>query len=145
MRFLLVDAVTKIEPGRRIEGVKNVSLADEALRGHFARRPLFPSTLVIESLLQLTGLCAVVRHEYRFLAVLSVLEDVRVPPDLPPGTRLDLFGELRGTNPKGSVGAAWALVGDERIASIGRVLFAHVPAPDPEALRCRLAAAKGLP
>ncbi len=65
------------------------------------------------------------------------MDDVRVPPDLRPGYRIDLFGELMGTNPRGSMGRAWAEIDGEQVASVGRVLYAHVAAPDPEVLRAR--------
>lgn len=138
MRFLLFDRVTHLEPGGRVEGVKCVSLAEESLRGHFTRRALVPGSLVIESMVQLTAWSAIAKHDFAYSLVLSVLEDVRVPPALEPGHRIDLFGEITGTNPKGSMGRAWAEIGGERIASLGRVLYAHVPVPDRDALRAQL-------
>ncbi len=143
MRFLLFDRITHLEPGRRVEGVKQVSLADEAFRGHFDRRSLFPATLVIESMLQLTAWSAIAAHDFRFSVVLSVMEDARVPSALEPGTTLHLVGELLGTNPKGSIARARAEVAGETVAEIGRVLYAHVPVEDPDALRERCRAFGG--
>lgn len=137
MRFLLFDRVTRLEPGARIEGLKTISLADEALRGHFERRPLFPATLVAEAMVQLTAWCAIARHEYRFSVVLTVLEDATLPPDLAPGTTLCLAGEVLGTNSRGSIGRAAATVDGHEVARIGRVIYAHVPVPDPDVLRAR--------
>ncbi len=139
MRFLLFDRVTHLEPGRRIEGIKTISLTEECFRGHYPRRPLFPSSLVVESMVQLTAWCAIAKHDFAVSLVLSVLEDVRLPPDLPPGVRLDLSGELLGTNPKGSMARARAVVDGEEVASIGRLLYAHVPIADPEVMRARFA------
>lgn len=137
MRFLLFDRVTSLEAGRRIAGVKCVSLTEECFRGHFERRPLLPGSLLVEAMVQLLAWCAIAKHEFRVSLVLSMLDDVQVPADLGPGHRVDLFGELTGTNPKGSMGRAWAEVDGERVASVGRVLYAHLPAPDPEVLRER--------
>lgn len=137
MRFLLFDRVTHLEPGRRIQGVKCVTLSEEYLRGQ-AGRPRVPGPLLIEAQIQLLAWCAIAKHAFRFSLVLSVLEDVEVPPDLAPGHRIDLHGELMGTNPRGSMGRAWAEIDGERIASVGRVLYAHVPNPDPEAMRAQL-------
>jgi len=142
---LLFDRVTKLDPGQRIEGVKTLTLTEECLRGHFERRPLVPGTLVIESMIQLLGWCAIVHHDYRLSVVLSVLEDVEVPPDLGPGHRLDLVGEITGTNPRGSMGRAWAEIEGERVASVGRVLYAHVEGADPEVLRSRFRYYGGTP
>lgn len=145
MRFLLFDRVTKLEPGRRIEGVKCVTLTEEYLRGHFTKQACVPGTLLIEAMIQLLAWCVMAKYDFRTSVVLSVLEDVEVPPDLEPGQRIDLVGELMGTNPRGSMGRAWAEIEGERIASVGRVLYAHVPHPDPEVLRERFRYCGGVP
>jgi len=145
MRFLLFDRITKLEPGVRIEGVKCVSLTEEFFRNHFDRTPCMPGSLVVEAMVQLTAWCAIAEHDFTLSCVLSMLDDVQVPADLPPGTTLKITGELIGTNPKGSFARAWAEVDGERIASIGRVLYAHVPMPDPEVLRERLRYFGGTP
>lgn len=137
MRFLLFDRFTKITPGRSVQGVKCVSASDECLRDHFDRKPVVPASLIIESMIQLAAWPAIVKHEFKLSLVLSVLEDVELPPELGPGHRIDLFGELKGTNPKGSMAHAWAEIDGERIASAGRVIYAHVPVPDPDALRAQ--------
>ena len=143
MRFLLFDRITKLVPGERIEGVKCVSLTEEYLRGHFDRAPTVPGTLLIESMIQLLAWCAMATHEFRQSLVLSVLEDVTVPPDLRPGHRIDLVGELTGTNARGSMGRTSASIDGERIASVGRVLYAHAPNPEPDRLRERFRAFGG--
>ena len=138
MRFLLFDRVTHLEPGKRIEGVKCVSITEEFLRGHFDRAPCMPGSLVIEAMVQLTAWCAIAKHDYKLSCVLSMLDDVRVPADLRPGTTIRITGELLGSNPKGSFAKAVATVDDVQVASIGRVLYAHVPMPDARILRERL-------
>jgi 3-hydroxyacyl-[acyl-carrier-protein] dehydratase len=54
MGFVLVDRITALEP-RHARGIKCVSLSDEALTDHFPGWPIFPGTLVIESMAQLAG------------------------------------------------------------------------------------------
>ena len=48
----LVDAVTELEPGRRIVAVKNVTVNEDFFQGHFPGRPLMPGVLMIETLAQ---------------------------------------------------------------------------------------------
>ena len=48
----LVDAVSVLEPGRRISAVKNVTINEEFFQGHFPEVPLMPGVLLIESLAQ---------------------------------------------------------------------------------------------
>lgn len=145
MRFLLFDRITHLEPGKRIEGVKCVSLTEEFHRGHDDRMPCMPGSLVIEAMVQLTAWCAIAKHDYRLSCVLSMLDDVTVPADLRPGSTLHITGELLGTNPKGSFAKTTASVDGMEVASIGRVLYAHIPMPDPEILRERLRYFGGAP
>jgi UDP-N-acetylglucosamine acyltransferase len=49
---VLVDAVTRHEPGRRIVAVKNVTVSEEFFQGHFPGLPLMPGVLMIESMAQ---------------------------------------------------------------------------------------------
>lgn len=137
MRYLLFDRVTHLEPGRRIEGVKCVSLTEECFRGHFEKKSLFPGSLLIESMIQLLAWCAMAKHDFETSLVLTVLDDVQVPADLEPGCRIEMVGELLGTNKRGSMGRVRAEIDGRQIASVGRVLFAHMPVPDPEVLRER--------
>lgn len=58
--FLLVDRVVKLEKGKRIQAIKNVSFNEECFRGHFAHRPVMPGVLLLEALAQAAGLLAVV-------------------------------------------------------------------------------------
>ena len=139
MRFLLFDRITAFEAGKRIEGIKNISLTDEALRNHFDGKPVFPATLVLEAMLQVTGWLAIERSGFTQSVVLSVAEDVDLPPALEPGTRLDLVGELLGFNPKGSMARARVLIDGTEVGRAGRILYAHIPHDDPEQLRTRFA------
>jgi 3-hydroxyacyl-[acyl-carrier-protein] dehydratase len=55
MRFILIDRVDALTPGRDIVGVKSLSLSDEVFADHFPDHPLFPGTLVVEAMAQLGG------------------------------------------------------------------------------------------
>ena len=48
----LVDAVSVVEPGKRISAVKNVTINEAFFQGHFPEAPLMPGVLLIESLTQ---------------------------------------------------------------------------------------------
>ena len=143
MRFLLFDRFVTLEPGRRVHGIKCVNATDESLRDHYARTPIVPGSLMIESMIQCAAWPAIVKHGFELSLVLSVLEDVQVPTDLGPGHQIDLYGELKGTNPKGTMAVAWAEIDGERVASVGRIIYAHVPVPDADQLRRQYAYFQG--
>jgi 3-hydroxyacyl-[acyl-carrier-protein] dehydratase len=145
MRFLLLDRVLELEPGRRVIGCKAVSLTEEYLRGHDDRPPAMPGSLVLESMLQVAAWPAIVQHDYAWSLVLSVVEGVRVAADVAPGSTLRLYGEVLATNRRGTAARAHAEVDGERVAWAGRILYAHLPTPDPAALRDALRRHGGRP
>jgi 3-hydroxyacyl-[acyl-carrier-protein] dehydratase len=52
MRFLLVDRILTLEPGRSITAIKNVSAAEEYLADHFPGYPVLPGVMMLECLVQ---------------------------------------------------------------------------------------------
>jgi beta-hydroxyacyl-ACP dehydratase FabZ len=54
--FLLVDRITKIEEGRAIEGVKNVTINEPFFQGHFPGHPVMPAVLILEAMAQVGGM-----------------------------------------------------------------------------------------
>ena len=54
--FLLVDRITRIEEGRSIEGMKNVTINEPFFQGHFPGHPIMPAVLIIEAMAQVGGL-----------------------------------------------------------------------------------------
>lgn len=56
MRWVWIDNFVEFESGRRAVAVKNISLAEEHLRDHFAGFPVHPPALVIEGMAQTAGI-----------------------------------------------------------------------------------------
>jgi len=42
--FLLVDRILSIEPGKRVVGLKNVSVNEDFFQGHFPGNPVMPGS-----------------------------------------------------------------------------------------------------
>lgn len=58
--FLLVDKITEVEEGKRIVGIKNVTINEPFFQGHFPGHPIMPGVLIIEAMAQVGGLYALV-------------------------------------------------------------------------------------
>ena len=98
--FLLVDRVTEIELGKRLVGLKNVTINEPFFQGHFPVRPVMPGVLIIEALAQATGLLAM-RSEpsvvdgnalYYFVGI----DKARFKRPVEPGDQLRLEVEITG-------------------------------------------------
>ena len=56
--FLLVDRIVEWEPGKRIVGIKNVSINEPFFQGHFPGHPIMPGVLIVEAVAQTGGILA---------------------------------------------------------------------------------------
>jgi UDP-3-O-[3-hydroxymyristoyl] N-acetylglucosamine deacetylase/3-hydroxyacyl-[acyl-carrier-protein] dehydratase len=54
--MLLVDRVVDYEPGKRIVGIKNVTINEPFFQGHYPEHPIMPGVLIIEAMAQVGGL-----------------------------------------------------------------------------------------
>ena len=57
--FLLVDRIIEFEAGRRIVGLKNVTINEPFFQGHYPGHPIMPGVMVIEAMAQVGGLLLV--------------------------------------------------------------------------------------
>ena len=56
--FLLVDRIEELEVGKRVIGIKNVTVNEPFFQGHFPGRPIMPGVLIIEAMAQVGGVLA---------------------------------------------------------------------------------------
>lgn len=54
--MLLVDRITRLEPGVSAEGVKSVTVNEPYLAGHFPDFPIMPGVLIVDALAQVAGI-----------------------------------------------------------------------------------------
>jgi UDP-3-O-[3-hydroxymyristoyl] N-acetylglucosamine deacetylase/3-hydroxyacyl-[acyl-carrier-protein] dehydratase len=53
--FLLVDRIIELEAGKRVVGIKNVTLNEPFFPGHFPGHPVMPGVLILEAMAQTGG------------------------------------------------------------------------------------------
>ena len=98
--FLLVDRIVALEPGKRIVGLKNISINEPFFQGHFPGRPIMPGVLIVESLAQVGGILALLSTPENMgnpSIYLMSLDKVRFRQPVIPGDQLRLEVEtLRG-------------------------------------------------
>ncbi len=100
--FLLVDRVVALELGKRIVGLKNVSINEPFFQGHFPGRPIMPGVLIVEALAQLGGILALLTNPENLgnpSIFLMGVDKVRFRRPAVPGDQLQLeVTTLRGGN-----------------------------------------------
>ena len=104
MRFLYYDAVTHLEKGKSIIGVKTFSLSEEFLRGHYKKIALVPAVIMIEAMAQLLGWLIIYSHDFRLSPIMSLIEGVTLSPRLRPGFKAEIHGQILSTSKTGFPG-----------------------------------------
>lgn len=56
--FLMVDRIIAMEQGKRITGIKNVTINELFFPGHFPGEPVMPGVLILEGMAQTAGILA---------------------------------------------------------------------------------------
>ena len=75
MRFNLIDQITEVEPGRSLQAVKLLTLAEEYLADHFPTFPVMPGVLQLHALVEAASW--LVRLSDDFASSVTVLRDVK--------------------------------------------------------------------
>jgi len=97
MKFYLVDRIERIERGKRIVGLKNLSLAEEYLADHFPAFPVLPGVLMLESMVQTAAwLVRIEQNWSKSLIELARARNVRYGNFVAPGQALRTEVELLG-------------------------------------------------
>ncbi|MHB1419751.1 MAG: 3-hydroxyacyl-ACP dehydratase FabZ [Bacillota bacterium] len=122
--FLLVDRILELEEGKRVVGIKNVSIGEPFFQGHFPGYPVMPGVLIIEAMAQV-GAVAVLKMPQHAgkLAFFAGIDNARFRHQVVPGDQLRIEVEILKF--KGSIGKsqARALVGDKVVAE-AELMFA---------------------
>jgi UDP-3-O-[3-hydroxymyristoyl] N-acetylglucosamine deacetylase/3-hydroxyacyl-[acyl-carrier-protein] dehydratase len=88
--FLLVDRILEVEPGKRIVGLKNVTINEPFFSGHFPGHPVMPGVLIVEAMAQTGGMMlmdSVEDPESKVVYFMS-LDNVKFRKPVVPGDQL---------------------------------------------------------
>ena len=118
----------ELVPGRRVVGIKNVSINEPFFHGHWPGMPIMPGVLIVEALAQAAGvLIAASMPRAGRLALIASIDDVKLRRPVVPGDQLRL--EVVGNRIKenAAVVTGKAKVGDA-LAAQARIRFVMVEA-----------------
>ncbi len=116
--FLLVDAITELEPGKRIVGLKNVTVNEHFFSGHFPGTPVMPGVLIIEAIAQVAAVLVLreIPDRETKLVYFSGIDKARFRRPVVPGDRLELVVEVLRLKPRLGKLRGEAFVNEARVA-----------------------------
>ena len=87
--FLLVDRIIRLEQGKRVVGIKNVTINDYFFQGHFPGKPVMPGVLILEAMAQVGGVMMLSSEENRGkLAYFMSVDGAKFRKIVSPGDQL---------------------------------------------------------
>lgn len=110
MRWMWIDRVLSLEPGKRLVAVKNVSLAEEHLHDHFpkddarglAACPVMPASLMIEGMAQTAGVLVGHATKFQEKVVLAKVSRAEIEADPTPGRTIRYTAEIERMDATGA-------------------------------------------
>lgn len=117
--FILIDRILSLEPGVRIEALKNVTINEPFFQGHFPDLPIMPGVLIVEALGQAGGVLVIDGQppERRGQPVYFMsMDKVRFRKPVVPGDQLILSLEIVKTRARAVKMAGVASVCCSRVA-----------------------------
>lgn len=121
VRFVLVDKVTGLEPGRTATGFRRLSPDAEHYQDHMPAYPVEPGVLVLESMAQLGG--RLVQQSVKHgsgrdvLPMLAMVNQAEFKRPARPPCRLDLSAEILSLRATGARVSATAAVDGQVVAA----------------------------
>lgn len=103
MRFYLVDRITEASPEKYVEGIKLISMSDNIFDQHFPGYPVFPGSLILEGLAQMSGIffeyCLRQQGINDKLAVLTLVNRMKYRRIAMPGDVLNYRADVKAFYP----------------------------------------------
>src|SRR5438445_13784528 len=89
MRFNLVDEIRQLEPGRKIQAAKNLTLGEEYLADHFPGFPVMPGVLMLQTLVESAAWLLRLSEDYKHsIIALRGARNVKYGSFMEPGKSL---------------------------------------------------------
>jgi 3-hydroxyacyl-[acyl-carrier-protein] dehydratase len=97
LRFILVDEILELEPGRRIKALKAVSRDEDYFQDHFPGFPVVPGVLLTEMMAQAAGKCLEAEDHQRGRPMLAKISEASFRDWMLPGETATIHAEVKNS------------------------------------------------
>ena len=126
--FLMIDRVIKLDHGKALTAIKNVTINEAFFPGHFPHQPVFPGVLMLECIAQASAILASImidaeasqKHSYLFAGI----DKARFKRPVEPGDQLVIQIEF-GKYVKRMWRCSGKITVDGDLVCYADVLFTH--------------------
>jgi 3-hydroxyacyl-[acyl-carrier-protein] dehydratase len=95
MRFHLIDQIVEVEPGKRLQAVKHLTLGEEYLADHFPSFPVMPGVLMLQTLVEAGAWLLRIGEDFRHSVItLREAKNVKYGHFMQPGRTMRVAVEL---------------------------------------------------
>lgn len=125
MRFLLVDEILELEPGKKVVAAKKIRADEDYFPDHFPGYPVVPGVLQVEMMAQSAGKCLMAAMDASRWPVLIQVRQANFRKSVLPGSDLRIEAEILSNT--GSTASATAKIWcAEQIVADATLLFGFI-------------------
>lgn len=127
MRWILVDRITELEPGKSAVGIRAFSRAEIFFMDHFPGFPIVPGVLQVEMIAQVGGKC-IRAAQPNILTVLSSVKSAKFRRSIEPGDQAVIKVEVLASKKSYSVVRGFIEVNGVKVSE-AEVMYGHIALP----------------
>ena len=144
MRYVLIDRITNIDPGRAIVALKNITATDALLNEYSAGVWALPPAMVLEAMAQAAGVLVAAAIDCRAQPVLAKIQPFSTERLAIPGDQVVVDVRIRELRDGGCRTEATARIGSALLAEAA-IFLALVPVSDSGRAQLRARMARTFP
>jgi len=126
VRFILVDRIRALEPGKSIRAEKTLSPDEELFKDHFPGFPVVPGVLLTEMMAQAAGKCLDAERRPRGKPMLAQIRSASFREWVRPGETAEIVATVLGSQNDVATARCHVEVSGRKVCSAD-LLFAFMP------------------
>jgi 3-hydroxyacyl-[acyl-carrier-protein] dehydratase len=126
VRFILVDRILALEPGKSIRAEKTLAPDEELFRDHFPGFPVVPGVLLTEMMAQAAGKCLDAERRSRGKPMLAQIRTASFREWVRPGETAEIVATVLGSQHDVATARCHVEVAGRKVCSAD-LLFAFLP------------------